>query len=70
MGMLCSGERLMEIICTRFTPPRTQQTIVRDNDVDDDDNADTSNNDDDDDHDDGGGGNDSDNDLRFEDGHT
>jgi len=44
--------------------------IVRDNDVDDDDNADTSNNDDDDDHDDGGGGNDSDNDLRFEDGHT
>jgi fluoride ion exporter CrcB/FEX len=29
MGLLCSGERLMETISTRFSPPRTQQTIVQ-----------------------------------------
>ena len=29
MGVLCSGERLMEIITTRFSPPHTQQTIVQ-----------------------------------------
>lgn len=29
MGMLCSGESLMEIINTRFTPPRLQQDLHR-----------------------------------------
>jgi fluoride ion exporter CrcB/FEX len=29
MGVLCSGERLMEIITTRFSPPRTQQAMVQ-----------------------------------------
>jgi len=29
MGALCSGERLMEIIATRFSPPHLQQSIVR-----------------------------------------
>jgi len=28
LGMLCSGERLLEIIHTRFAPPRTQQSMV------------------------------------------
>ncbi|GAX10293.1 hypothetical protein FisN_3Lh494 [Fistulifera solaris] len=28
MGMLCSGERLMEIIHTRFSPPRLQQMVL------------------------------------------
>ena len=28
MGLLCSGERLMETISTRFSPTETQQTIV------------------------------------------
>lgn len=27
MGVLCSGEQLMSIITTRFTPPRTQQSM-------------------------------------------
>jgi fluoride ion exporter CrcB/FEX len=27
MGILCSGERLMEIIVTRFSPPRLQQAL-------------------------------------------
>jgi fluoride ion exporter CrcB/FEX len=30
MGLLCSGERLMETISTRFSPPRTQHAIVQD----------------------------------------
>lgn len=30
MGILCSGESLMEIIGTRFTPPRLQQDLHRD----------------------------------------
>lgn len=30
MGLLCSGERLMEIIVTRFSPPRTQHDVIRD----------------------------------------
>lgn len=30
MGVLCSGERLMEIIATRFSPPRSQHDIIRD----------------------------------------
>jgi fluoride ion exporter CrcB/FEX len=30
MGLLCSGERLMEIIATRFSPPRTQHDVIGD----------------------------------------
>jgi fluoride ion exporter CrcB/FEX len=30
MGLLCSGERLMEIVATRFTPSRLQHDVVRD----------------------------------------
>ena len=28
MGMLCSGERLMEIIATRFSPTKLQHDVV------------------------------------------
>ena len=33
MGVLCSGERLMEILTTRFSPPRLQQDIHRQQEV-------------------------------------
>ena len=32
MGLLCSGDRLMEIISTRFTPPHLQQDLFHYND--------------------------------------
>jgi hypothetical protein len=34
MGLLCSGESLMEIISTRFTPPRLQQDLHREAQMD------------------------------------
>jgi fluoride ion exporter CrcB/FEX len=50
MGMLCSGERLMEIITTRFSPPQLQQQIHNNSNNTfniEDDNDDDSDNDDD-----------------------
>lgn len=56
MGMLSSGERLMEIVATRFTPPRLQHSLRRDRD-DNDDHSDV-----DDDSDNGANGNGTDDD--------
>ncbi|KAL7570029.1 hypothetical protein ACA910_017071 [Epithemia clementina (nom. ined.)] len=53
LGMLCSGESCMEIITTRFSPPRLQQQIHTDKRTDDSESHNNHNDDDDEDLNDG-----------------